>query len=586
MYSSITDCAKSADLGSPLTGVDILRPIMAVETDFANRAQEQSDPGKTRAEDVLGARGVSLTPGSRLAFVVLILLLAVTAAFAITAHIIYDRNETRLLELRAKELGLVLTAAVNDTATPVASAAAFANATNGSPAKFRVFTRQYVGPKNQFGSMSLWSPHSSAATPVAVVGPAPAIESQPARTRAMLAAAGKGRLVVVNELTGSRPNIGYASSSNGYVVYAQRDLLANRHSRLEGNSAFSDLYYAFYLGRRPDSSDLLVTDATKLPMTARTASEVTPFGTSNSRVTLVISPRGSLGGSFFERLPWVIAGFGLVIALAAALLTDRLVQRRRRAERLARSLDQSVAENQRLYAEQRGIAQELQHALLPEALPTFDGLDASVRYLPGTLGLDVGGDWYDVVSLGPRTLMLIVGDVSGRGLRAATTMASLRSTAIAYAADGDGPGVVLAKLDRLVRSVPHDYFATVLCARIEIDAHRVTIASAGHLAPLILDEAGSRFVEFKAGAPVGAVQGTHFDETTVMVGRAATLIAYTDGLVERRGEVLDVGLERLRGAAVTASAGSVDDVVSSLVNDLLKAENSDDTAIIAVRWTE
>jgi serine phosphatase RsbU (regulator of sigma subunit) len=559
---------------------------MAVNSDAADAAEGGvDDPGRSRVDALLRARKIPLAPTSRLAFVVLIAILALAAALAVTSRVIYDRNENRLLELRVKELGLVLTAAVNSTETPVASAAAFADATGGSPAKFQTYAKPLVGPKNQFASLSLWSPHSSAATPVAVAGQAPVIESQPVRARTMLATAEKGQLAVVNELSSSAgPNVGYAFASGGYVVYAQRALLPNRHSRLEANSAFSDLDYAFYLGHRMNTADLLVSDAAKLPLHGRTASEVTPFG--SSRLMLVITPRGSLGGAFFQRLPWLIAAFGLVIALAAAVLTDRLVQRRRRAEELARSLDQSVAENQRLYAEQRGIAQQLQHALLPEALPTFDGLEASVRYLPGTLGLDVGGDWYDVVAIDEATLMLVVGDVSGRGLRAATTMASLRSTAIAYAADGDSPGVILAKLDRLVRAGPHDYFATVLCARIEIDTHRVTLASAGHLAPLLLDGAGPRFVEFKTGAPVGAVEGPEYDETNFTVGNAATLIAYTDGLVERRGEVLDTGFERLREAAVTAASGTVDELVSSLVNDLLEAENSDDTAIVAVRWRD
>jgi serine phosphatase RsbU (regulator of sigma subunit) len=559
---------------------------MAVKTGAVETAGEGGDPRQAESRQPRRPRRVTRTQTSPLVLGVLIVLLGITAALAVASHVIYARNEDRLLKLRGKELELVLTAAVSATETPVVSASAFANATDGNPAKFRAFAKQYVGPQNQFASMSLWSAHSSAATPAAVQGPAPVIESQPARVRAMLRAAfAKNQLVVVNELnSGGRPSIGYAIASGGYVVYVQRDLLANRHSRLEANSAFADLTYAFYLGRQIRSSNLLVTDAATLPLRGRTARELTPFG--DTQLTLVITPRGSLGGSFFERLPWVIAGFGLLIALAAALLTDRLVRGRLSAERLARSLDQSVAENQRLYAEQRGIAQELQHALLPEALPSFDGLEASVRYLPGTLGLDVGGDWYDVVSVGPETLMLVVGDVSGRGLRAATTMASLRNTTVAYAAEGDGPGDVLAKLDRLVRSSPHDYFATVLCARIEIDSHRVTVASAGHLAPLVLDDAGARFLEFKTGAPVGAVEGTTFEETTVTVGRGATLIVYTDGLVERRGEVLDAGLERLRDAAVAGSAGTIDQLVSSLVDDLLETDSSDDTAIVAVRWRD
>src|ERR1700735_2828233 len=140
----------------------------------------------------------------------------------------------------------------------------------------------------------------------------------------MLRTAEKGQLAVVNELNSSAgPNVGYAFASGGYVVYAQRTLLPSRHSRLESNSAFSDLDYAFYLGHRRDTSNLLVSDATRLPLQGRTASEMTPFG--SSKLTLVITPHGSLGGAFFQRLPWLIAAFGPVIALAAAVLTDRLV---------------------------------------------------------------------------------------------------------------------------------------------------------------------------------------------------------------------------------------------------------------------
>lgn len=543
------------------------------------------DPRSTSVDAVLRARDRSLAPKSRLAVAVFIVILGVAAVLAVTSHEIYDHNEDRLLNLRVRELGLVLTAAVNATETPVASAAAFANATEGSPAKFREFAKVYVGPHRQFSSLSLWSPSSSTSSPLAFVGSSPVIQSEPGHAKAMLAATRLGRLAVINELNSSAgPSIGYAFASGDYVAYARQKLLPSRHSRLQANSAFADLNYAFYLGHTRNSANLLVTNASTLPLRGPTASELTPFG--SSRLLLVITPRDSLGGTFFERLPWLILAFGLGIALAAAVLTDRLVQRRRRAEDLARSLDHSVAENQRLYAEQRGIAQELQHALLPEALPALEGLEASVRYLPGTQGLDVGGDWYDVVSLEPATVVLVVGDVSGRGLRAATTMASLRSTAVAYAADGDDPGPILEKLNRLVRSGPHDYFATVLCARVEIESHRVTVASAGHLAPLVLDGAGARFVEFRAGAPVGVAESSQYVETTITVGEAATVIAYTDGLVERRGEVLDTGLERLRDAALKAVADPLELLVAHLVEDLLQDENSDDTAILAVRWRD
>src|SRR4029077_6140587 len=107
---------------------------------------------------------------------------------------------------------------------------------------------------------------------------------------------------------------------------------------------------------------------------------------------------------------------------------------------------------------------------------------------------------------------------------------------------------VLAKLSDFVNGSVHDYFATVLCALIDVDAHKVTVASAGHMAPLLLNGRGGEFVEVEVGVAIGIARRTRSDyqEVTTSVPQRATLVAFTDGLVERRGEILDVGLARLR----------------------------------------
>ena len=158
----------------------------------------------------------------------------------------------------------------------------------------------------------------------------------------------------------------------------------------------------------------------------------------------------------------------MLISLAAALMTDRLARRRQYAEQLTGVLDRVAAENHQLYTEQRGIAQTLQHALLPDALPEFSGLQVSARYVPAASGIDVGGDWYDVVAADDQRVLLVIGDVSGHGLHAATTMALLRHATLAYAAEEPRPATVLAKLSDFVNSEAHDYFATVLCALIDV----------------------------------------------------------------------------------------------------------------------
>ena len=195
----------------------------------------------------------------------------------------------------------------------------------------------------------------------------------------------------------------------------------------------------------------------------------------------------------------MIAAVGVALALAAGALTDRLVQRRRRAEQLASTLASSRAEIRQLYHEQQEIAETLQQAILPEALPDTPGLETSALYEPGTAGIAVGGDWYSLFDVGDGRLVAIVGDVSGRGLRAATAMATLRTAAFSYAAQDSRPGAILARLARLVARRPGGYFATVLCMRIDVGRHEITLASAGHLPPLVLGTGDAAYAELRIG---------------------------------------------------------------------------------------
>jgi serine phosphatase RsbU (regulator of sigma subunit) len=274
---------------------------------------------------------------------------------------------------------------------------------------------------------------------------------------------------------------------------------------------------------------------------------------------------------------------GLLATLVAALVTDRLQRRRQRAEQLAGMLDRVAAENRRMYTEQRGIAQTLQHALLPERLPDLRGLRAGARYVPAATGVDIGGDWYDLVAVDDRRVLLVIGDVSGHGLRAATTMALLRHAVLAYVAQDHHPATVLTKLADFVTQSPHDYFATVLCALIDVDGHRLTLASAGHMAPLVVADGHAEFADLRAQAPIGVPRKGSYEETTMPVPRRAIVLAFTDGLVERRGEVIDVGLARLKRLA-TGRRQTVDDLLVRLAHDLTSEDHHDDTAMVGIQW--
>jgi serine phosphatase RsbU (regulator of sigma subunit) len=291
-----------------------------------------------------------------------------------------------------------------------------------------------------------------------------------------------------------------------------------------------------------------------------------------------------LAGSLPQRLPWIIALLGTLLSIAAAVMTFRLTQRRRDAEELAGRLEISAGENRRLYSEQRSIAQTLQHALLPETLPQIPGMQTSARYEAGERGIDVGGDWYDVIELDGRRLLLVVGDVSGRGLRAATTMASLRYAIRAYAAQSDEPADILTKISRLVNVAETGQLATVLCVLVDMESRRITVTSAGHLPPLLISGGDGSYLETDVGLPIGVEADTSYRSTTVTVPPASTLVVFTDGLVEIRGESLDDGLERLREAA-TSHDVPLAELLGTLVTELPHGRSEDDIAIVGVRWT-
>jgi serine phosphatase RsbU (regulator of sigma subunit) len=518
---------------------------------------------------------------------VLVVGLVVTGVLTWVSTGLYTRNEKHLLDLRAREVGAVLTAALPSIQTPLASAAALADASGGNVRRFKQFVSPYVGvgPTKQFVSASLWRAGHPEHGPVAVLGTAPVLSSHMGQARALFGRAAATSLLTVIGFLRSPPfRLGYAfkgSVPGQFAVYAESALPSDRYARAQTNSAFSDLDYALYLGRNHDAADLLIASGRHVPLSGRVARTTVPFG--DTFFTVGVRARRPLAGSFPQRLPWAIAIVGALLTLGAVLLTMRLIDRRRGAERLASRLEEVADENRRLYAEQRGIAQTLQHALLPATLPQLPGLQTSARYEAGVEGVDIGGDWYDLIALDSGRLLLVVGDVSGRGLRAATTMAALRYAIHAYAAQGDSPAEVLTKLSKLVNVGSEGQLATVLCALVDVEARRVTVTSAGHLPPLMITEDRGEFVYAKVGLPVGVDRRASYISTTVSAPPGATLLAFTDGLVERRGESIDAGLERLRRHA-RSNHLALDELLTRVLSDLRDEEASDDTAIAGVRW--
>jgi serine phosphatase RsbU (regulator of sigma subunit) len=517
-----------------------------------------------------------------LALATLILGLTLTVVLTVLSRTIYTRNERHLLHLRVRDASALVSAALPAVQTPLASAAELADATGGSPMKFRNFAQAYVGARGEFASLSIWDEQDPSRGPLAYVGLPPQLAGHPPDIGSFFADVQHSpKLRVIGLLSSSRLGYGYATPGAGrYAAYAEDLLSRNRYAPVKRSSPFVGMRYALYLGRET-SGDLLATDVHSLPIQGALITRL-PFGSSSFIVTMASA--SPLEGTLPRDLPWIILFAGTILSLVAATGVLRLTQRRLAAEGLAGELEEVAKENRRLYAEQRGIAQTLQHALLPDVLPQLPGIQAAGEYRAGERNAEIGGDWYDVMALNDHCLLLVVGDVSGRGLRAGTTMASLRFAIRAYAAEESSPSGILNKLSALLSLSRERQLATVLCARIDAETRQVTVASAGHLPPLLVNAEGSGFLELPVGVPIGVEPRATYTEITVPIGEQATLLAFTDGLVERRAEPLDTGLERLRNAALRSQL-ALPALLSKLVAELTTGEAKDDIAIVGLRWT-
>jgi len=237
----------------------------------------------------------------------------------------------------------------------------------------------------------------------------------------------------------------------------------------------------------------------------------------------------------------------------------------------------------RVYEREHRVAETLQRSLLPEKLPQIEGVLLAARYLPAGAGAAVGGDWYDAAELPDGRVALVVGDVVGHGLRAAAVMGQLRNASRAYSIVDISPAEIVARLNRLVTTGEEGVMATVLYLTLDRDTGEVTYASAGHPPPLVLTPDGTRYLEGGRSMPVGAAALATFREESTTLPPDATLLLYTDGLVERR----DTSLDERFGALAAAAAASADDL-EQLCDEVLErvlegVEPSDDVALLAVR---
>ncbi len=244
---------------------------------------------------------------------------------------------------------------------------------------------------------------------------------------------------------------------------------------------------------------------------------------------------------------------------------------------------QDITEDKRAEQEHR-IAETLQRSLLPEELPDIPGIALAARYVPSTSGMEVGGDWYDVVPLPDGRVGVAIGDVAGHGLRAAATMGQLRMALRAYALEESSPLRVVRRVRELVQRLLPSEMATLLYLTFDPEASSITFSNAGHLPPLLVPPEGpASYVEEGLAPPLGATPHPEYDvEAAAAIEPGATLLLFTDGLVERRGDSLRRGLDRLKHEASVAQP-DLEVMCDHLLAALLESDVSDDVALLALR---
>ncbi|MFI9327277.1 SpoIIE family protein phosphatase [Kitasatospora sp. NPDC052868] len=265
------------------------------------------------------------------------------------------------------------------------------------------------------------------------------------------------------------------------------------------------------------------------------------------------------------------------------------------ADRAGSSLD-----NARLYARERTAALTLQRTLLPQQVPQPTGVEVAYRYVPGSSGTEVGGDWFDVIPLPGDRTALVVGDVMGHGLRAAATMGRLRTAVRVLAALDLPPDVLLRHVhelaDDLAQGPDEALLATCIYAVFDPATARLTVAKAGHIPPVLivpgegeeptrnggpLPGGAGRILDLPSGAPLG-VGGVPFESVELKIPEGSLLALCTDGLVESRDKDLDVGLGRLR-LVLEQPHASIQAACEAVLDTMEQGREPDDVALLLAR---
>jgi serine phosphatase RsbU (regulator of sigma subunit)/anti-sigma regulatory factor (Ser/Thr protein kinase) len=295
-------------------------------------------------------------------------------------------------------------------------------------------------------------------------------------------------------------------------------------------------------------------------------------------------------------LPLVVAGRTIGAWLAAFAQPVAFTPDERSVlTTIARMIAQALS-RAHLHESERALSDVLRRTMLPDERPSIDGMSLAARYVPTGGGLQVGGDWYDVIDLPTGRTALVIGDVQGHDFKAAGLMGQLRIALRAYAAEGHGPDAVLSRASRFLAGLGEDRFATCLYMEIDPSSGTLDLARAGHPDPVIRLTDGTTLPRHTAGGlPLGIAPDTDYPTTRLVLEPGEILLLCTDGLVETGGHDLESGFKRLNAILSTGQAdGSLETLADTLVDAVqgplsyrttgpLSDRREDDIALLLLR---
>jgi PAS domain S-box-containing protein len=238
-------------------------------------------------------------------------------------------------------------------------------------------------------------------------------------------------------------------------------------------------------------------------------------------------------------------------------------------------------ERARVFEREHATAEALQRAIVPSLGTSFDDVRCTGRYLPAEANIEVGGDWYDAFLLPDGSLAIVIGDVAGHGLRAATTMTQLRNMLRAYAFDEASPASVLARMDSILADTGSEQFATCFYARFDPGTRELSFANAGHLPPILLEPHRPAALLPSRPSPLLGARGEPVEET-MWIEPGTKMLLFTDGLIERRSRPIDDGITAVLASLRTGAPSDLDMLCDHVLGHAADQQREDDVCLLAV----